>query len=65
MARGEVVVAFVVAKEGQTPTTEALRDFCKKQGLPGWKIPREITVVEDLHRARRRERYSSGSSVNA
>ena len=49
--RGEVVVAFVVAKEGQTPTTEALRDFCKKQGLPGWKIPREITVVEDLPRS--------------
>ena len=46
--RGEVVVAFVTAKEGQTVKPDELRDFCRQKGLAQWKVPREITVVADL-----------------
>lgn len=48
--RGEVVVAFVIFKEGQTAEVTALRDFVREQGLVQWKVPREITVVDDLPR---------------
>ncbi|HEX8916333.1 MAG TPA: AMP-binding protein [Humisphaera sp.] len=47
-SRGEVVVAFVVAKEGQTATAEALREHCRAAGLMQWKIPREVFVVTEL-----------------
>ncbi len=50
-SRGEVVVAFVIAKEGQTIKPEELRDFARGEGLMQWKVPREITVVEDLPRS--------------
>lgn len=50
-SRGEVVVAFVIAKEGQTINPDELRDFCRQQGLMQWKIPREVNVVEDLPRS--------------
>lgn len=50
-SRGEVVVAFVVPKEGQTVTADALRDFCREQGLIPWKTPREIIVTPDLPRS--------------
>jgi long-chain acyl-CoA synthetase len=50
-SRGEVVVAFVVAKEGQSVTADALRDFARKEGLAQWKVPREIFIVEDLPRS--------------
>lgn len=50
-SRGEVVVAFVTAKDGQTIQTDSLRDFCREQGLPQWKCPREITVLPDLPRS--------------
>ena len=50
-SRGEVVVAFVIPKEGQTIPVDQLRDFCRDQGLMQWKIPREIFVVEDLPRS--------------
>jgi long-chain acyl-CoA synthetase len=50
-SRGEVVVAFVIAKEGQTIKPEELRDFARNQGLAQWKCPREITVVTDLPRS--------------
>jgi long-chain acyl-CoA synthetase len=49
--RGEVVVAFVIPKEGQTIKPEELRDFCRTQGLVQWKCPREITVTADLPRS--------------
>jgi long-chain acyl-CoA synthetase len=49
--RGEVVVAFVTAKEGQTITPEQVRDFARSQGLMQWKVPREVFVVEDLPRS--------------
>ena len=50
-SRGEVVVAFVIAHEGQTVAPDQLRDFCREQGLVQWKIPREIMVVDDLPRS--------------
>src|SRR5581483_254131 len=49
--RGEVVVAFVTAKEGQSPKADELRDFCRQEGLAQWKVPREITAVPDLPRS--------------
>ena len=50
-SRGEVVVAFVTAREGQTPAADELKEHCKQQGLPQWKSPREIHVVADLPRS--------------
>jgi long-chain acyl-CoA synthetase len=49
--RGEVVVAFIVAREGQTPKADELRDFCRSQGLAQWKCPREVMMVTDLPRS--------------
>ena len=46
--RGEVVVAFVVAREGKEIKSDELRDFCRGRGLPQWKIPREIFVEKEL-----------------
>jgi long-chain acyl-CoA synthetase len=50
-SRGEVVVAFVIAREGQTVEPGALRDFARDQGLAQWKCPREVRVVTDLPRS--------------
>lgn len=50
-SRGEVVVAFVIPKEGQTIKPEEIRDFARSQGLIQWKVPREVTVVDDLPRS--------------
>jgi long-chain acyl-CoA synthetase len=49
--RGEVVVAFVTAREGQTVKPDDLRDFSRQQGLAQWKVPREIMVLPDLPRS--------------
>ncbi len=49
--RGEQVVAFIIAKEGQTVTPEALRDLCREHGLAQWKIPREFYFPKDLPRS--------------
>jgi long-chain acyl-CoA synthetase len=49
--RGEVVVAFVVAREGQTVREDELRDHCRKVGLAQWKVPRDIRVVNDFPRS--------------
>ena len=50
-SRGEVVVAFVTAKENHSIQSDVLRDFCRSQGLPQWKIPREITPLDDMPRS--------------
>jgi long-chain acyl-CoA synthetase len=50
-SRGEVVVAFIIPKEGQTVTREQLSEFCREQELAQWKIPREIIVVPELPRS--------------
>src|SRR5205085_2139074 len=38
--RGEVVVAFVIAKEGQEVKADEIRAHCRDKGMPQWKIPR-------------------------
>jgi long-chain acyl-CoA synthetase len=50
-SRGEVAVAFVIAKENHSPKFEELRDFCRDQGLAQWKLPREIHFIDDLPRS--------------
>jgi long-chain acyl-CoA synthetase len=50
-SRGEVIAAFIIPKEGQSPTLEELRDFCRTHGLAQWKIPRDIQIVQDLPRS--------------
>lgn len=49
--RGEIVVAFVLPKEGQTIQPDVLRDFARSAGLAQWKVPREIFIVQDLPRS--------------
>jgi long-chain acyl-CoA synthetase len=50
-SRGEVVVAFVIPREGQQIAADALRSFCRDSGLAQWKCPREIFFVKDLPRS--------------
>lgn len=47
-SRGEVVVAFIVAREGQVVTDAIIRDYCREKGLIPWKTPREVFVVDEL-----------------
>jgi acyl-CoA synthetase (AMP-forming)/AMP-acid ligase II len=50
--RGEIVVAFVIPREGHPPPDPAaLREFCRARGLAQWKVPREVHVVADLPRS--------------
>ncbi|HYO09734.1 MAG TPA: AMP-binding protein [Tepidisphaeraceae bacterium] len=49
-SRGEVVVAFVTARDGQTIRPEEIREFCRGKALPQWKVPREVFVETDLPR---------------
>jgi long-chain acyl-CoA synthetase len=48
-SRGEVVVAFVVAREGVQLTPDELRSFCREH-LAGYKTPREIHLRPELPR---------------
>ena len=49
-SRGEVVVAFIVPKTpGLNP--DEIRAFCRDQGLPQFKIPREIYLITELPRS--------------
>jgi len=50
-SRGEVVVAFVIAREGLSTTSGELREFCRSQSLAQWKVPREVRIVGDLPRS--------------
>ena len=50
-SRGEVIVAFVMPKEGQTVQPDHVRDFARDHGLAQWKVPREVFVVPDLPRS--------------
>ncbi|MGP1272621.1 MAG: class I adenylate-forming enzyme family protein [Phycisphaerales bacterium] len=47
--RGEVVVAFVEAQDGQAARPDELRTWCRDR-LAGYKCPREVFVVETLPR---------------
>ena len=48
-ARGQVVVAYVVLKEGAERDAEALRTFVKAELAP-YKCPREIVFMDALPR---------------
>lgn len=50
-SRGEVVAAFIINKEGQSPTPDEIRSFCRDHGMMQWKIPRDIQFVADLPRS--------------
>ena len=50
-SRGEIVVAFVVPREGQQPKPEDLKEFCRSNGLAAFKVPREIYFIKDLPRS--------------
>jgi long-chain acyl-CoA synthetase len=50
-SRGEVVVAFVISKEGHAPTPEGLREHCRQQSLAPFKIPREVFLVAEFPRS--------------
>ena len=47
--RGEEIVAFVQPEEGTAPEATALRAWCKDK-LAGYKIPREVRVIDALPR---------------
>lgn len=42
----EVLAAFIVAEEGQVPSAEALKAFCKQE-LAAYKIPTQFKFVQD------------------
>ncbi len=46
--RGEVPVAFVVPKEGQTVTSEQVREAARATGLAQWKVPKEVFITTEL-----------------
>ena len=50
-SRGQVVVAFVTLKPGQTATPDDLREHARNQNLAQFKVPREVTVVDELPRS--------------
>jgi long-chain acyl-CoA synthetase len=51
-SRGEAPVAFVVAREGQSPPEiNDLRTFCRERHLITWKHPREVVIVPALPRS--------------
>jgi fatty-acyl-CoA synthase len=45
---GETPAAFIVLRSGSDLTSETLIDFCRKQELAGFKIPRRIAFVPEL-----------------
>ncbi len=45
--RGELPMAFIEANEGKTPDPVELTAWCRER-LAGYKVPREIRVVEQL-----------------
>lgn len=45
--RGEIAVAFVVARPGSNPTAESILEFCRA-GLAAYKRPRDVVFVLDL-----------------
>jgi len=47
--RGEEIVAFVQPEEGTPPEPAALKSWCKER-LAGYKVPREIRIIDALPR---------------
>ncbi len=47
---GEVPLACVQLQEGESKTADEILDFCREQGLKGFKIPREVVFYDELPR---------------
>ena len=50
-SRGEVPVAFVIAAEGQQASESEVRNHLRESGMPPFKIPKQVIVVDDLPRS--------------
>src|SRR5690606_32960517 len=47
-SRGEVPVAFVTVAEGQEVTPEAVKKHCRDAGLPNYKVPKDVIIIDEL-----------------
>jgi len=45
---GEVGKAFIVLKEGETATPEEFKEFCLKESLTRYKIPKSFKIIDKL-----------------
>ncbi len=50
-SRGEVAIAFVEAADEQPFDEATLRAWCRDSGLAGFKVPKEIRLVDELPRS--------------
>jgi long-chain acyl-CoA synthetase len=49
--KGQIPTAFIVLREGQSPTPDEMRDFCR-QSLSEYKVPKQIRFVDSLPKTR-------------
>ncbi|MDY6898358.1 MAG: AMP-binding protein [Cyanobacteriota bacterium] len=47
---GEAVRAEIQLKEGKTATSDEIIEHCKKEGLFGFKVPKQVGFIEELPR---------------
>ncbi len=47
---GEAPLACVQLRSGETATQEEIKEYCKQQGLRGYKIPKTVDFYEELPR---------------
>ncbi len=45
---GQRVTAIIRLEEGEEATEDEIREFCREQGLPGYKLPRRVDFVSEL-----------------
>ena len=45
---GQLVCAVVRLKEGHEASSEEIKEFCRAQGLPGFKLPRRVDFVTEF-----------------
>ena len=50
-SRGEVPVAFLIVEENVEVTADAVKAYCRENGLPNFKIPKDVTIADDLPRS--------------
>jgi len=49
--KGQIPTAFIVLKEGQSATSDEIRDFCR-QSLSEYKVPKQFRFVDSLPRTK-------------
>ncbi len=49
--RGEVVAVFAIPAEGQQLTLQDLQQHCRNAGLPTFKLPKHLYIVQELPRS--------------